>query len=288
MPGSSRSTRERRRRSSCSGPGASRRTSGVRADWMCRRSTPVRHAARVKLVLFAERDVRAPDPGWWPAGPRARHPAVRARRSNAARPCARWSRPTRACPTLPSAARGYCPRSRKRCSSMAEYGPVTCAGCGLLCDDVTVSVADDEVGLEPGCPAGRRLVLERMATVADGPAATIDGAPADLDAAVAQAAELLRGARRPLVHGFDGATVEDARAAVALADRLGALVSTGGVAGAWPGAPAVAAARRLDGHPGRDPRPFTGGGDLARGPRDHASAAAGSSRLRDRRGLSIA
>ena len=46
-------------------------------------------------------------------------------------------------------------------------------------------------------------------------------------------------ARRPLLHGFDGATVEDARAAVALADRLGAIVATGALAGAWPGAPAV-------------------------------------------------
>ena len=71
------------------------------------------------------------------------------------------------------------------------------------------------------------------------PAATIDGEPADVDSALARAAELLRGARRPLVRGFDGATVEDARAAVALADRLGALVTTGAVAGAWPGAPAV-------------------------------------------------
>ena len=32
--------------------------------------------------------------------------------------------------------------------------------------------------------------------------------------------------------------MEDARAAVALADRLGALVATDGVTGAWPGAPA--------------------------------------------------
>ncbi len=29
---------------------------------------PARNCARVKLVLFADRDVRAPDPGWWPAG----------------------------------------------------------------------------------------------------------------------------------------------------------------------------------------------------------------------------
>jgi predicted ATP-grasp superfamily ATP-dependent carboligase len=29
---------------------------------------PAASCARVKLVLFADRDLRAPDPGWWPAG----------------------------------------------------------------------------------------------------------------------------------------------------------------------------------------------------------------------------
>ena len=43
-----------------------------------------------------------------------------------------------------------------------------------------------------------------------------------------------------MLYGFDGATVEDARAAVALADRLGALVVTENVTGPWPGAPALA------------------------------------------------
>ena len=38
---------------------------------------PATPCAKVKLVLFADRDLRAPDPGWWPAGPRARHPARR-------------------------------------------------------------------------------------------------------------------------------------------------------------------------------------------------------------------
>ena len=74
---------------------------------------------------------------------------------------------------------------------------------------------------------------------ADAPAATIRGEPADVEAALTHAAELLRAARRPLLHGFDGATVEDARAAVALADRLGALVATGALTGDWPGAAAV-------------------------------------------------
>jgi len=122
---------------------------------------------------------------------------------------------------------------------MADFGPVTCAGCALLCDDVTVEASSEGVRLRPECPLGTRWFSERMLRPADAPAATINGEPADVDSALARAGELLRGARRPLVHGFDGATVEDARAAVALADRLGAVVSTATIRGPWPGAPAV-------------------------------------------------
>jgi formylmethanofuran dehydrogenase subunit B len=67
--------------------------------------------------------------------------------------------------------------------------------------------------------------------------ATIGGEAADVEAALARAAELLRGARRPRVRGFDHATIEDVRAGVALADRLGALVDSSD--GDWPGAPAM-------------------------------------------------
>jgi formylmethanofuran dehydrogenase subunit B len=119
-----------------------------------------------------------------------------------------------------------------------DLGPVTCAGCGLLCDDVTVERSGGTVALEPRCGLGSEWFSERLRESASAPA-TINGRPADVETALTRAAELLRGARRPLLHGFDGATVEDARAAVALADRLGALVATDGVAGAWPGAPAI-------------------------------------------------
>jgi formylmethanofuran dehydrogenase subunit B len=109
----------------------------------------------------------------------------------------------------------------------------------LLCDDVTVETSGDNVRLRPECPLGAAWFSERMLRPAGAPAATIRGEPVDVGSALTRAAELLRGARRPLLHGFDGATVEDARAAVALADRLGALVLTERVADAWPGAPTV-------------------------------------------------
>ena len=37
---------------------------------------------------------------------------------------------------------------------MAEFGPITCVGCGLLCDDVTVEASSDDVRLRPECPLG--------------------------------------------------------------------------------------------------------------------------------------
>jgi formylmethanofuran dehydrogenase subunit B len=123
-----------------------------------------------------------------------------------------------------------------------EFGPpipVTCAGCGILCDDVTVQRSGDMVRLQPPCGLGAAWFSERVRASANAPAATIGGRPANVETALTRAAELLGAARRPLLHGFDGATVEDARAAVALADRLGALIATDGVAGAWPGAAAV-------------------------------------------------
>ena len=121
----------------------------------------------------------------------------------------------------------------------AEIGPVTCAGCGLLCDDVMLDRSDETVQLRPACHLGATWFAERIRPRSGAPGATIDGKPADVEAALTRAAELLRGARRPLVYGFDASTVEDARAAFALADRLGALVMTENVTGAWPGAPAL-------------------------------------------------
>jgi len=126
-----------------------------------------------------------------------------------------------------------------RYSPTTELTPITCAGCGVLCDDVTVQRAGDGVRLQPPCGLGAEWFSERVRWAANTPAAMIHGQPASIEAALTRAAELLRGARRPLLHGFAGATVEDARAAIALADRLGALVATDGVDGAWPGAPAV-------------------------------------------------
>ena len=93
--------------------------------------------------------------------------------------------------------------------------------------------------MTPDCRLGADWFATRLRRP-PGPAALIDGQEADIGAALTRAAELLRRARRPLLHGFGGATVEDVRSALALADRLGALVAVGHAASPWPGAAAVA------------------------------------------------
>ena len=103
-----------------------------------------------------------------------------------------------------------------------------------MCDDVTVERAGGAMRLQPDCDLGAAWFSECFAGAADAPAATIRGQPADVDAALRRAAELLREARRPLLYGFHRATVEDVRAAVALADRLGALVATNDPDAPWP------------------------------------------------------
>jgi formylmethanofuran dehydrogenase subunit B len=109
-----------------------------------------------------------------------------------------------------------------------------CAGCTLLCDDVTTEGSR----FQPECALGAAWLADRSAPAGEAPAATVAGGPTDRETALARAAQLLRGARRPLVHGFAAATIEDARAAVALADRLGAIVATAAPTQPWPGAPA--------------------------------------------------
>jgi formylmethanofuran dehydrogenase subunit B len=104
----------------------------------------------------------------------------------------------------------------------------TCGGCGLVCDDIT-AVVDGRGGLERlhrTCPLGDAWFAERLAPPP--PAARIDGREADLDAALDEAAGILASARAPLVYGLGRTTCETQRAAVALAEAIGATIDPAG------------------------------------------------------------
>lgn len=101
---------------------------------------------------------------------------------------------------------------------------ITCLGCGLLCDDVTVAVSGGHVaGLAPACDLGTSWL---------GTGAVPDRIQAGqrevtFESAVATATSLLAGARgRVLVYLGPGLTIEALKPAVAIADRLHAVIDT--------------------------------------------------------------
>ena len=110
---------------------------------------------------------------------------------------------------------------------MASRERATCAGCGLVCDDIVAVVEGGRVErLERTCPLGDAWFA---AHVAPGlPAATVDGREVELEEALGAAAALLADARAPLVYGLGRATCEAQRAAVALAEALGATIDPAG------------------------------------------------------------
>jgi formylmethanofuran dehydrogenase subunit B len=104
-------------------------------------------------------------------------------------------------------------------SEDAVHTCVPCPFCGLVCDDLEVSVSAGKVRLAAnGCP--RSTALFEYAAVGQ---ALLEGEPTTVDAAVERAAEILRNASQPLIGGL-ASDVAGMRAALDLADRIGAVV----------------------------------------------------------------
>ncbi len=100
---------------------------------------------------------------------------------------------------------------------------VTCAACGLICEDVTLRVDNNRiVRVENACPLCEARLMD--CSFDETGSATIDGKSTSPSAAIERAVELLASARAPLICGLAGSTIETQRAAVALADHLGATI----------------------------------------------------------------
>ncbi len=108
---------------------------------------------------------------------------------------------------------------------MQTFTSVGCTVCGCVCDDLAVTVDAGRVTEARGaCRLAEPWFRSQNAT--SPPATLLDGTPCEPEAAFARAAEILRAARYPLVYGLSRSTTEGQRAAVALADRLGATIDT--------------------------------------------------------------
>jgi len=109
-------------------------------------------------------------------------------------------------------------------AAVTREAAATCGGCGLACDDITAVLCGvgDLRRLVRTCPLGDAWFAERVGPVP--PPARIDGREAQLGRALDEAATVLAAARAPLVYGLGQATCEAQRAAVAIAEALGAVI----------------------------------------------------------------
>lgn len=102
---------------------------------------------------------------------------------------------------------------------------IACARCGCVCDDLRLTVENGRiVRAEGACHLAHDWFLDQDSR--QSPEAEIEGQPAALDAAVRRAAEILASARAPLIYGLSRGSTGGHRAAVRLADRLGATIDT--------------------------------------------------------------
>jgi formylmethanofuran dehydrogenase subunit B len=108
---------------------------------------------------------------------------------------------------------------------MSRVDNVACTVCGCVCDDLRITVENNAVTHAEGAC---RLAEPWFRTIGASrpPAVLVDGRPASLAEGVERAATILKSARAPLVFGLSRGSTEGQRAAVALAERLGATIDT--------------------------------------------------------------
>lgn len=105
-------------------------------------------------------------------------------------------------------------------SNEVRHQDVVCPFCALLCDDLAVRARGDELDVvKNGCTRAQTGYSRPL--IAATP--TVDGKPVTLADAVQRAAQLLKHSQQPLISGL-GTDVSGVRAALALAERCGAIV----------------------------------------------------------------
>lgn len=102
----------------------------------------------------------------------------------------------------------------------AEITDVTCPFCGLVCDDLVVAAANNQLTVRAN---GCRIAAQAFSAAAPAGAPRLGGRKVALGEAIAEAARLLSAARQPLLAGL-ATDVQGARAAGRLADRLGGVL----------------------------------------------------------------
>src|ERR1700722_11269990 len=100
-----------------------------------------------------------------------------------------------------------------------------CTACGCVCDDLRLTVSGDRIVLaENACVLSEPWLLQQNGETP--PAAEIEGRPVPPEDAIARAADIFWQARSPLIYGLSRSSTDGQRAAVTLAESLGATIDT--------------------------------------------------------------
>ena len=110
------------------------------------------------------------------------------------------------------------------------HADAVCTVCGCVCDDLRLHVRGGKlVQVDRACslaePWYQRLI-DLEAKPRSRPEARINGQPAKQDEAVTEAAEILAASSSPLIYGLSRSSTPGQRAAVRLAEDLGAVLDT--------------------------------------------------------------
>jgi len=108
---------------------------------------------------------------------------------------------------------------------MTTYHDVACTVCGCVCDDLTLTFDGDRLtGEERACELARPWLYSL--NDARPPISRARGAETSLENGVTKAAAILKGCRAPLIYGLSRSSTPGQRAAVSLADQIGAIIDT--------------------------------------------------------------
>ncbi|HEV3004901.1 MAG TPA: formylmethanofuran dehydrogenase subunit B, partial [Pirellulales bacterium] len=108
---------------------------------------------------------------------------------------------------------------------MAIVEDFACTLCSCVCDDLRLTVEGDRiVRAERACVLAEPWLLNQGSR--QPPAARIEGETVSVEAAIARAADFLAQARYPLIFGLSQSSTDGQRAAVRLAETIGATIDT--------------------------------------------------------------
>lgn len=123
-------------------------------------------------------------------------------------------------------------------SKTSQIENVTCTVCACLCDDLRIAALDGRILQADGACSLAEPWFQRQGTTHPD-VAEFKGHSVSASEAIERAAEILNASKSPLIYGLSRSSTEGQRAAVRLADLLGATIDTTASLGHGPSVMAV-------------------------------------------------